>query len=101
MGSIGGIVPKDFFLVGSKEDPRTTRAIRLMDYEKLIFHTPTDLVSNFNIGHRAQGLVSVEDDVAGSELLITLGQTPYFDTEVNNVPSARQRRVIGIVQNQV
>ena len=46
------------------------------------------------------GLVSVEDDVAGSEIMVTLGHAPWIDGE-SWFESPRNRRVIGIVQNVV
>ena len=51
--------------------------------------------------HCTRGLVSVEPDTAGTELLITLGDVPWLDKDIWNTASARLRHVIGCVENEV
>ena len=98
IGGIGGMVPRDFFLVGSREDPRSTSALRLIDNEKIIFNDEKDRQEYFTLRHSTRGLVSVERETAGSELLVSLGPVPYFDGDHVN---ARPRSIIGVVENPV
>ena len=92
------MVPRDFFLVGSREDPRSTSALRLIDNEKITFSGESDTEEFFSLRHSTRGLVSVERETAGSELLVSLGPVPYFDGDHLN---ARPRNILGVVQNLV
>ncbi|CBY11010.1 unnamed protein product [Oikopleura dioica] len=100
IGPIKGMVEKDFLLTGSREDPRSSGVIKFIDYERLVFDSSRDSNQNFFLGHHNSGLVSIEKDSAGVELLISLGACPYFDREpLGNLPSSRERVVVGVVED--
>ena len=88
LGPISGIIRNEFILIGQVEDPRNKFGIT--DKSNYLVQKEEDSEEFFNYRHRHKGLLSVEEDTAGSQLGITLAECPYFDGEYDGMKSIRK-----------
>jgi len=96
LGPISGIIRNEFILIGQMGDPRNKFGIT--DKSNYLLQEEEN-EEFFNYRHRHKGLLSVEEDTAGSQFGITLSECPYFDGDWEGMKSVRLRKVIGIVEN--
>ena len=94
IGPISGIIRNEFVLLGQVEDPRNKFGIT--DKSNYLVQKEDESEEFFNYRHRHKGLLSVEEDTAGSQLGITLTECPYFDGDHEGMKSIRKVPIIRI-----
>ena len=99
LGPISGIIRNEFILIGQMGDPRNKFGIT--DKSNYLLQEEEN-EEFFNYRHRHKGLLSVEEDVAGSQFGITLSECPYFDGDWEGMKSVRnvlKRAILELAQS--
>lgn len=94
LGPISGIIRNEFILIGQMGDPRNKFGIT--DKSNYLLQEEEN-EEFFNYRHRHKGLLSVEEDTAGSQFGITLSECPYFDGDWEGMKSVRKVPISRVV----